>query len=73
MTRHQKGCATRKFHVAHSDAIGRAPLQLAPKGERMWRIGAPLILPYRRGLAQPAASGTPPLRAERKKVEVRAA
>ena len=73
MTRHQKGCATRKFHVAQCDAIGRAPLQLAPKGERMWRIGAPLILPYRRRLAQPAASGTPPLRAERKKVEVRAA
>lgn len=39
---------------------GCAPQQLAPIGERMWRIGAPLILPYRRSVAQPAASGAPP-------------
>lgn len=53
----RKICATRIFLVAHRGAIWRAPQQLAPKGERMWRIGAPLILPLRRSVAQPAASG----------------
>ena len=46
-----------KFSWRSVAQMGGAPHQLAPIGERMWRIGAPPSTPYRRNVAQPAASG----------------